>query len=336
MTRPGIRIGVRSPGSKVNEVEASRTVRDSATTRGRVGYGLPLLIVAAIVLIAAAVWFVSGSDTSARGESRQTLHSRKAVVRKQKPKKERKLLRLKTPKKARKIVGLGKVKPDFLDNPEEIAKLTEEMKKMFLELQNALDLDDRKKVYALVHKLQLMDEWPDGIPKSVKLKALRALSWFGAEGIAEAIRFLEDSDQEVAKSALETFESQLNDSWSLGDRALAQTLVNVSKINMPQFDSNELSEFYNSIYTGAFSSMRDTVKAQTILDILNTGSPKAVEVLEKNWDALLDVDADAIDTTKSIAKQVEKVLADAEKAYKDDPQKAKDDEEMYGKTNWDW
>ena len=293
-------------------------------------------IVAAIALIVAAIWFMSGSDSPARDEGRQTLRSRKILERKQKPKKERKLSRLKKENTAKKIPGLPKVKPDFLDNPEEIAKLTEEMKKMFLELQNALDLDDRKKVYSLVHKLQLMDEWPDGIPKSVKLKALQALSWFGAEGIAEAIRFLEDSDQEVAKSALETFESQLNDSWGLGDKALAQTLVNVSRINMAQFDSSELLEFYNSIYAGSFANMRDTVKAQTVLDILKTGSPNAVEAIEKSWDTLLDVDAEAVDATKPVAKQVEKVLADAEKVYKNDPQKAKDDEEMYGPTNWDW
>ena len=320
-------------------VETSRTVRDSATTRGRVGYGLPLLVVAAIALIAAAVWFMSGSDAPVKEEGRQTLRSRKIVERKLKPKKARKLSRIRKVrdgKKTAKKVDLGKVKPDFLDNPEEIRQLTEEMKKMFIDLQNALDLDDRKKVYTLVHKLQLMDEWPDGIPKSVKLKALQALSWFGAEGMAEAIRFLEDSDQEVVKTTFDTFEKQMDDAWSLGDEALSKTLIGIAQANIVRFDSNELSDFYDNIYTSSFLNMRDTVKAQTVLDILNTGSPKAVEAIEKSWSTLLDVDAEAVDATKPITEQVGKILTEAKQAYKEDPQKAKDDEEMYGPTNWDW
>ena len=311
----------------MSEVGESRTVRDSATTRGRVGYGLPSLIVAAIALIAAAVWFMSGTDAPVKEEGRRTLRSRKIIERKLKPKKERKLSRLrkgKDGKKTAKKVDLGKVKPDFLDNPEEIRKLTEEMKKMVLDLQNALDLDDRKKVYALVHKLQLMDEWPDGIPKSVKLKALQALSWFGAEGMAEAIGFLADSDVEIRESAVEEFERMFTDSWSMGDIKLAETMVQAVKVIS---DTDALDSFYDQ-----FSNMRDTVKAETALKILDGENRAAAKELESKLDEIFDTQEYEVKTRED----VEKFLKDAQQAYKDDPQKAKDDEEMYGPTNWDW
>ena len=281
-------------------------------------------IVAAIALIVAAIWFMSGSDSPAKDEGRQTLRSRKILERKQKPKKERKLSRLKKENTAKKIPGLPKVKPDFLDNPEEIAKLTEEMKKMFLELQNALDLDDRKKVYALVHKLQLMDEWPDGIPKSVKLKALQALSWFGAAGMAEAIGFLADSDAEIRETAVEQFERMFTDSWSMGDIKLAETLVQAVKVVS---DTDALDSFYDQ-----FMNMRDTVKAETALKILNGDNATAAKELESKLSEIFDTEDYEVKTRED----VEKFLRNARQVYKDDPQKAKDDEEMYGPTNWDW
>ena len=284
-----------------------------------------LLIGAAIVLVAAAVWYMSGSDSSGKAEDRQTLRSRKIVDRK--VKRERALARLRKDrdgKKTAKKVNLGKVKPDFLDDPEEIRKLNEEMKRMFLDLQAALDLDDRKKVYALIHKLQLMDEWPDGIPRSVKLKALDALSWFGAEGMAEAIGFLADSDKQIRETAVEQFERMFADSWGLGDIKLADTMVQAVKVVS---DTDALNSFYDQ-----FSNMRDTVKAETALKILNGDNAAAVKELESKLSEIFDTQEYEVKTRED----VEKFLKDAQQVYKDDPQKAKDDEEMYGPTNWDW
>ena len=284
-----------------------------------------LLIGAAIVVIAAAVWCLSGSDSSGEAEDRQTLRSRKIVDRK--ARKGNGLARLRKDrdgKKTAKKVNLGKVKPDFLDDPEEIRKLNEEMKKMFLDLQAALDLDDRKKVYALIHKLQLMDEWPDGIPRSVKLKALQALSWFGAEGMAEAIGFLADSDAEIRETAVEQFERMFSDSWGLGDIKLAETMVQAVKVVS---DTEALDSFYDQ-----FSNMRDTIKAETALKILDGDNATAAKELESKLEEIFDTEEYKVKTRED----VEKFLKDAQQAYKDDPQRAKDDEEMYGPTNWDW
>ena len=285
-----------------------------------------LLIGAAIIVIAAVVWCMSGSDSSGKAEDRQTLRSRKIVDRKA-TKKARKLSLLRKGrdgKKTAKKVNLGKVKPDFLDDPEEIRKLNEEMKKMFLDLQAALDFDDRKKVYALIHKLQLMDEWPDGIPRSVKLKALQALSWFGAEGMAEAIGFLADSDKQIRETAVEQFERMFSDSWGLGDIKLAETMVQAVKVVS---DTEALDSFYDQ-----FSNMRDTIKAETVLKILDGENRAAAKELENKLGEIFDTQEYEVKTRED----VEKFLKDAQQVYKDDPQKAKDDEEMYGPTNWDW
>ena len=67
-----------------------------------------LLIGAAIVVIAAAVWCMSGSDSSGKAEDRQTLRSRKIVDRK--ARKENRLARLRKDrdgKKTAKKVNLG-------------------------------------------------------------------------------------------------------------------------------------------------------------------------------------------------------------------------------------
>lgn len=217
-----------------------------------------------------------------------------------------------------------KVKPDFSPDLVADAKLSAEFKRMLVDLQNALDLNDRKKVFALVHKLQLMDEWPDGIPKSVKLKALGALSWFGASGMAEAVGFLADSDASVREEALDTFQEQFEDSWDLGDYKLADTMKSVVKVVA---DADRLESYFDQ-----FANMRDTVKADLALAIYKSGNETAVKVLEQNLSTIFD--ADGYEVTDRAG--VEKFQQEAEQAYKDDPTRKQADDEMYGPVNWEW
>ena len=74
-----------------------------------------------------------------------------------------------------------------------------------------------------------MDEWPDGIPRSVKMKALQALSWFGAAGMAEAVGFLADKDPEIRQESLSKFEEMLSD-WDLGDTGISEIIKQVVKV----------------------------------------------------------------------------------------------------------
>ena len=74
------------------------------------------------------------------------------------------------------------------------------------------------------------------------------------------------------------------------------------------------------------NNMRDTVKAQTALNIYDSQNKEAISVLEENLELIFG-DADYEVKTR---EDVEKFLKDAEQAYKDDPEKAADDEEFYG------
>lgn len=166
-------------------------------------------------------------------------------------------------------------KPDVALSSDDAEKLSAEMRKMFEDLQAALDDEKRQDVYKLVHKLQSMDEWPDGIPKSVKLKALDAIAWFGVSGAAEAIGFLADSDPEVVHATIEKFEEMLSD-WSIGDRATATILKQVITVVR---DADALDTFLCEM-----NNMRPSVRVDMANAVYGSGNEVAVKVLNENID----------------------------------------------------
>ena len=283
--------------------------------------GKTLLVIGAIAVIGAAVWYIAAGDarpTDKTGSDGSILVSGKksgkaangAKIALNKPK------RRKPGEKA-----TAPVRPPRPDFTEEV-KLSGEMRKMLLDLQNALDVEDKKKVFALVHKLQLMDEWPDGIPMAVKKKALEALAWFGAAGIAEAIGFLADSSEEIRSMAVETFERQFSDCWDLGDYKLADTLVAATKV-LPYSDA--IRSFYDQ-----FGNMRNSVKGDTAKRIWESGTPQAIQVLEENLDFIFGEDVKS-------RKDIDKYIKEAKKAEDSlSPEEKKDLEEQYGPQDWNW
>ena len=279
--------------------------------------GSLLLVGGTIAAIVAAVWCMSGGgDSDAESEVRE-LRSRKIASTTAKGKSAKKNLS-KRDRHAEKVeVKAPPAKPDFLSDLNEDKKMTAEMKKLFLDLQAALDLDNAKKVYALVHKLQLMDEWPDGIPRSVKMKALQALSWFGAAGMAEAVGFLADKDPEIRQESLSKFEEMLSD-WDLGDTGVSSILKQVVKV---VHERDALDGFLNEM-----SNMRPTVKAETALAIYDSKNPEAISILNENLDFFFESDSGVVKDRADVEAYLENAL----QVYEDNPEKAADDEEFYG------
>lgn len=278
-----------------------------------------IFLVLAVLAIGVGVWYMTCDSAEQTREDAKTLRSRRIAEAKART------LARKNGKDGKRLPSgdhvkekAVRVKPDFSAEAEEEAKLSDTMRKIFAELQKALDSSNKKQVFALVRKLQKMDEWPDGIPKAVKLKALDALAWFGSSGFAEAAGFLADADPEVVDATIEKFEEMLSDSFELGDTGVSQILQQLVKV---VHDTDALDTFYMEM-----NNMRDTVKAQTALAIYDSGTPEAIAVLNENVDFIFsDIDKDEI--TRS---DIEQFLAKAEQVYKDDPEKAKDDEEFYG------
>ena len=270
------------------------------------------------LLIGAAIWFVSRSDESQKIEQGNVLKPRKIAEKEAAEAKNapHRIQEVKRPvwDKPRTV----KIeKPNMSLSAEEDAKLTEEMRRIYHDLQQALDDEDKNKVIALVHKLQSMAEWPDGIPQSVKMRALDALSWFGGSGMAEAVGFLADRDPEVVNLAIDKFEEMLSD-YDLGDVGVSEILSQIVKV---VHDTDALDTFYMEL-----NNMRDTVKAQTVLNIYDSGNKEAISVLEENLEFIFSDSDNDIKTRED----VENFLKDAEQAYKDDPEKAQDDEDFYG------
>lgn len=278
-------------------------------------------LAAAIMVISAAVWYIccDGGPDAPSNRGHELRSRRLADVGKKSP--VRKVLGR---DKGRRVRNSSKtvvrVKPNISLEVDDEAKLTGEMKAIYAALQQALDAENSKKVFALVQKLQSMDEWPDDIPRSVKLKALDALAWFGASGLSEAVGFLADADPTVIETAIEKYDEMLSD--CNGDTELSKALTGLVKV---VHDADALDTFLMSM-----NEMRPTVRAETALSILSNGTPEAISVMNENIEFIFS-DAD-VDYEIKTRADIEQYLKDAEQTYKDDPEKRLDDEEFYGPT----
>ena len=167
----------------------------------------------------------------------------------------------------------GRVKPTFELDADEEAQLNEEQRRTIAAIRAALDEDSRKTIVKLVQKLQASDEWPDGIPKSIKMAAIEALGWFGSSCLPELSGFLGDADAEVVQSAIDKYSEMIGD-VELSDYERAEILIAASQvINDAEAMDTMLFELNN---------MRHSVAAETMKTIMQVGTEATKEVLPAN------------------------------------------------------
>lgn len=166
-----------------------------------------------------------------------------------------------------------RVKPTFELEEEEEAKLTEIQKVLLAEIRKALDEENKKEVLKLVQQLQRSNEWPDGIPKAIKMAAIDALGWFGSSCLPEIVGFLADADPEIVEAAIERYEEALSD-IELSDRERAQILIGAAKVIR---DPEIMDQFMFEL-----NDMRNSVAIDTIKQILALGSDSLKGVLTEN------------------------------------------------------
>ena len=265
------------------------------------------------------VWSVGSSAKLDDADKAEVLRSRR-VIRDASKEKDRKKVKRRQEKKVDAGDVPRHVKPDISLESEDEAKLTGEMKRLYVELQAALDVNDRKNVFALVRRMKKMDEWPDDIPQSVKLKALEALKWCGSSegggglsgirsGLTEVASFAADADATVQQESVEVLTEMLSDA-SIGDRATSAIVTELASLLT---DADALDTLMMEL-----NNMRNSVKAETARSIYGSGNSVAVKVLDENIEFLFaGVDVDV---------QGEGDLDAFLKANPDDP----DDEEIYG------
>ena len=206
-------------------------------------------------------------------------------------------------------IKVAKKKPTFALDDDDEAKLNAEQRKMIEAIRAALSDDDRKTVLKLVNRLQKSPEWPDGIPKSIKLAAIEALGWFGSSCFPELAGFLADADGEVVAAAIERFEEMLGD-FDLSDHERAHILVEASKIiNDAEAMDSMLFELNN---------MRHSVAVETIKQLMAEGNAATQSILPNNVEFYTG--EEGMDTPETLDEWL--------KQNPDD----EDDEEFYGGT----
>ena len=170
-----------------------------------------------------------------------------------------------------------RTRPTFDIDAADEAKLTELQRKTLADIRAALRENDQKRLLRLVQAMQASDEWPDGIPKSIKMAAIEALGWYGGDCMPELAGFLSDADPAIQEAAndelVRDFEEQISD-MDIGDTRRAELLKQVAR-TITDVDSMELM-------MAELENLRPSKFVETAIYILENGNEAARNALPDN------------------------------------------------------
>lgn len=193
--------------------------------------------------------------------------------------------------------SLGADKPDMGLTLDEEANLSDEMKQILAELQDALDDNDAQKVSKLAERILVTQrkKGQDAVPPYVREKAVEAIGFFLPGSLADLVGFMADSDPDVLQDVMDKFSEAIDDP-DLGDRELSSILTSVSKVL-----NNE--DAVEALFFAIESDMRNSVAVQTYLDVWENGSK---EVQAKVLESIADFTGeDDISTPEQLKKWLE-------------------------------
>lgn len=193
--------------------------------------------------------------------------------------------------------SLGADKPDMGLTLDEEANLSDEMKQILAELQDALDDNDAQKVSKLAERILVTQrkKGQDAVPPYVREKAVEAIGFFLPGSLADLVGFMADSDPDVLQDVMDKFSEAIDDP-DLGDRELSSILTSVSKVL-----NNE--DAVEALFFAIESDMRNSVAVQTYLDVWENGSK---EVQSKVLESIADFTGeDDITTPEQLKKWLE-------------------------------
>jgi len=266
-------------------------------------------VVALIAVAAIAVAFVFFGKNSAKPPAKPKVAVKSRPHKKARVQRGRPVRSEGIAKKGLEVAKAEPKKPTFSFDDDDEANLTAVQRKMIEDIRAALDDEDAKRVMRLVQKLQKSPEWPDGIPKSIKMAAIEALGWFGVSCLPELAGFLADADEEVVDAAVEQYEDMLSD-YDLGDRERAEILVQAVKCIS---DSDALDSMLFEL-----NNMRNSVAVQTIKRVMAEGNAQSKALLPECIEFVTG--EEGLDTPEKLDKWLQENPDD------------EDDEETYGPT----
>lgn len=193
-------------------------------------------------------------------------------------------------------------KPNLADELDEDEPLSALEKRVMKELQDSLDDNDLKAVRRVLARFN-MPASKGGlggkVPKQLKMAAVAALGWFGPKAISggvspsggsassvDLIDYMVDADVEVCDSAFDAFEDSLSD-LEMGDYERAELLKTVLKAVT---DQDRIESLLSSL-----DNMRNSVKADTIISIMQTGTDAAKSGLMEQIEFYTDQDVTTVD-----------------------------------------
>jgi len=188
---------------------------------------------------------------------------------------------------------------------DEYESLSPEMKKIYDGMQLALDNEDRKALSRLCDELSKIRQsrGENAIPAFVRAKAVEAIGLFLPETLAELVEYMSDSDPEVAESVFDQLDNFLNDT-TLGDKELSKILVLMSKVL-----TNE--DAVDSLATTIDMNMRNSVKVDTCINILDSGNEVAVDRIKETIADIIEVEVEDLSkSTDGIKAKLKEWLAE--------------------------
>lgn len=230
-----------------------------------------MVLVMGVALVGAASYLAFGLKSGDEAKDTEVVTDSKLPAKDMRKNKPRRLRKNREGKAEG--VNVERSKPAFVLDDDDESKLNAEQRKTIEAIRDALANDDKPRVLKLVQKLQASDEWPDGIPKSIKMAAIEALGWFGSSCLPEIAGFLADGDPEVVKSATDKYEEALADP-ELSDRERAKILIEAGKIID---DPEEMDAMLFSLI-----EMRHSVAVETMKTLMAEGNDATQQALPDN------------------------------------------------------
>ena len=275
-----------------------------------------LIIALTAALIGFGLWFALSDGDSAHSEESETLRYSRNGIREAKGREQKKTGVLRVRKESQRIDSKSVAERPKLDDLDE-SDLSELEKSVLAQIRAALDSNNLKalrRALTLFHEKKKRGGLGDDIPKVLRQHAVTALGWFGGAAAADLVEFMADVDPEIEEDAFSQFELALDD-WEMGDYERAEILTTALQALQ---DTDRIDSLMMNL-----NNMRNSVKADTILKILETGSEASKGVMREQYEFYTEAtfDEGAV-TDDSVVRNVNKWKTE----NPDDPS----DEEFYG------
>lgn len=190
------------------------------------------------------------------------------------------------------IVESSIAKPEIaVEDGDEDAMLTPKQRAALKELQAALDEDDVKGVRRALERMikkTSSDGSLAGLPVSMRSRALEAIGWFGKDTIVDLVPFLADADDDISDDAFDKFQMAVSECDDDREKS-----VIIATLMRAVSDEKQIDDMLNNL-----NDMRNSVKVDTIISILNDGTDNARKVMLEQLGDYTDSDVSTIDDLK--------------------------------------